>query len=47
MKEFRIEMNGKIYGKTSDFEWAKKFSKILGDKAIVFAEGGIVAYQQV
>ena len=43
MKEFSIEMNGKIYGKTSDFEQAKQFARNLGVNAIVFC-GGVVAF---
>lgn len=40
--EFSIELNGKIYGRTFDFEDAKQFARSLGKNAIVFSNGGVV-----
>ena len=43
MKKYNVEMNGKIYGQTNDFESAKSFASNLGANAIVFC-GGVVAF---
>ena len=43
MKKYTIEMHGKIYGDSNNFEDAKSFARCLGKNAIVFC-GGIVAY---